>query len=74
MASVSSHPSVICVIFTVAAGRSSGHCDSTSNRKPCRASMRALHPAHGGGDGDEQNASTDAPCRPGIPLPYTGGR
>ena len=74
MASVSSHPSVICVIFTVATGRSSGHCDSTSNRKPCRASMRALHPAHGGGDGDEQNASTDAPNRPGIPLPYTGGR
>tara|TARA_B110000003_G_C16501381_1_gene477529 strand:- start:78 stop:188 length:111 start_codon:yes stop_codon:yes gene_type:complete len=36
--------------------------------------MRALHPAHGGGDGDEQKASTDAPNRPGIPLPYTGGR
>ena len=70
VASVSSHPSVICVIFTAAIGPSlAGAWDSRSKRKPWRASTRDLHPAHTGGDGDEQKAKTEAPNLPGSPLP-----
>ena len=71
VASVSSHPSVMRVIFTAAIGPFAGHWDSRSKRKPWRASTRDLHPAHTGGDGDEQNATTAAPNfnSPGSPLP-----
>ena len=80
VASISSHPSVICVIFTAAIGPFAGVWDSRSKRKPWRASTRDLHPAHTGGDGVEQKARTEAPRKlpgsspeapnsPGSPLP-----